>query len=313
MSSIISMKKDTVSVNVQPCFLSSHKTLLLILHTEPLIPFIYTAVSLCHCVTFRVSQLPAVIFSATYWDEVAVQQSGEHGCSVAQEAHAHRCTTALRWVSGIKSHSTRRALLPLSEGEEIGAVRGFWQEVGQVCKESRSAEAAVGVRQRDYHKDLFWLDSTALGPSDLWNLISLRPHLLRSLGNNIPQINKPAPHKPGAGRREPIRARRRHPCHKQEANLPLNSRSIIKERNVRTFRRPAGVEAFEVFFCVPDIFPFSFGYLLCKSEGTTCTFRTAGRYCNFLAAGLRQWVIFTQVYDSEWLLFVYKYHLWVTV
>lgn len=67
---------------------SYHKTLL-ILHTEPLIPFIYTTVSLCPCVTFRVSQLPAVIFSATYWDEVAVQQSGEHGCSVAQEARMH--------------------------------------------------------------------------------------------------------------------------------------------------------------------------------------------------------------------------------
>lgn len=43
-------------------------------------------------------------------------------------------------------------------------------------------------------RDLFWLDSTTLSPSDLWHLISLRPHLLCSLGNNIPQINnKPAP------------------------------------------------------------------------------------------------------------------------
>lgn len=77
-----------VDIQTCDCLFSCHK-MLLMLNPGPLIPFIYTCVSLCPRVTFRVSQLPAVIFSATYWDEVAVQRNGERGFSVEARAQMH--------------------------------------------------------------------------------------------------------------------------------------------------------------------------------------------------------------------------------
>lgn len=84
-------------------------------------------------------------------------------------------------------------------------------------------------------RDLFWLDSTTLSPSDLWHLISLRPHLLCSLGNNIPQINnKPAPQAlSSVDRCVPIRAHAAPLCDKQEANVLLYSYCSILSQLLR--------------------------------------------------------------------------------
>lgn len=114
--------------------LFSYRKTLLISHTGPLIPFIYTTVSLCPCVTFRVSQLPAVIFSATYWDEVAVQHSGG----------------LVGWKKKNPLHSASFAPERRTAPREVSDRK--WDD----C-----VKRAVGVRQRDYHNDLFWLDSTA--------------------------------------------------------------------------------------------------------------------------------------------------------
>lgn len=117
-----------------------------------LILFIYNTVSLCPCLTFGINTLLAVIFSATYWIVVAVQQSGSMAV-VLHKCCMQRLITALRWVSGIKSQSLD-ILCSHWKGKEIAVMYSIWEEVGQVCEKNKRGETAVGVRQRDYHKEI---------------------------------------------------------------------------------------------------------------------------------------------------------------
>lgn len=181
-----------------------------------------------------------------------------------------------------------------SHRKKRGAPERKWDK----CEKGRRRGGERSVfasswRQTEWlrQRDLFWLDSTTLSPSDLWHLISPRPHLLCSPGNNIPQINnKPAQQA----------VSREHWASCTFMGQIINVVSSIRSQNVSTVLH--GHETLPGFVCSSD--PSGFiRRVFAMQIGENCVCLYCRQVYSSAAGGQRKSAVFTLGHDTGWCLF----------